>query len=235
MRMVKAYLFDVFGTLVDWRSSLIAFFERFGAERNLRADWPALVDAWRAAYAPSMERVRRGELPWSSLDALHRASFDDLAPRFGLQQLDETERATCVLAWHRLEPWPDTLAGLAALRARAIVGSLSNGNVALQVDLVRHTGMRFDVLFSAEHFRHYKPDFEVYRGAVALLGLEPHDVTLVAAHNSDLQAARECGLSTAFVARPREHGPHQTRDLAPDPEIERAARDLLELAEQAGA
>jgi len=233
--MVKAYLFDVFGTLVDWRSSLIAFFERFGTERGLQEDWPALVDAWRAAYAPSMERVRRGELPWSNLDALHRASFDDLAPRFGLQQLDETERATCVLAWHRLEPWPDALAGLAALRARAIVGSLSNGNVALQVDLVRHTGIRFDVLFSAEQFRHYKPDSEVYRGAVALLGLEPHDVTLVAAHNSDLQAARACGLGTAFVARPREYGPRQTRDLAPDPEIERAARDLLELAEQAGA
>jgi 2-haloacid dehalogenase len=232
--MVKAYLFDVFGTLVDWRTSLIAFFEGFGAERGWSAAWPDLVDDWRAAYAPSMDAVRRGVVPWADLDALHAASFEGLAPRYGLQPT-AAERDACVRAWHRLEPWPDVREGLARLRTRAAVGTLSNGNVALQVDLVRHAGLGFDVLFSAEHFHHYKPDPQTYRGAAALLGLEPHEVVLVAAHNSDLIAAAACGFGTAFVPRPGEYGPRRRGDATAAAGVQRAARDLLELAEQAGA
>jgi len=227
--MVKALVFDVFGTLFDWRASLIESFESFGRERGIEADWPALVESWREAYAPSMERVRRGEVPWMNLDALHRASFDQLAPRYGLEALDESERVRCVRFWHELEAWPDVRPGMARLRERFVVGPLSNGNVALLVDLARRARVEFDVILSAEIFRHYKPDFETYRGAVELLGVAPSELMLVAAHNGDLHKAAECGLQTAFVAR-AEWGPGQTSDLAADAGIDVVANDLPDLA-----
>lgn len=231
--MIKALVFDVFGTLFDWRTSLIDSFEAFGRERSLTADWVALVEAWREAYAPSMDLVRRGTLPWMNLDALHRASFDELASRFGLEALDEAGRDECVGFWHRLQPWPDVRAGMARLRRRFVVGTLSNGNVSLLVDLARNADVRFDALFSAEIFRHYKPDPETYRGAVELLGVAPDELMLVAAHNGDLHAAAALGLHTAFLARP-EWGPRQVSDLTAEDGIEVAARDLFDLAEKLG-
>ncbi len=175
---VDALLFDVFGTLVDWRTSLIEDLTGFGRERGLSAvDWAALVDAWRAAYAPALDRVRHGEAPWAPLDALHRQSFDALAARFGIAgELDEEARRWCVDRWHRLRPWPDTVAGLARLRARYVLGTLSNGNVRLLVDLCKSAPLPMDAVFSAELFRHYKPDPEVYRGAVDLLATTPERV-----------------------------------------------------------
>ena len=228
---VNALLFDVFGTLVDWRTSLIEDLGAFGRERGIAIDWAAFVDDWRGAYEPSMDRVRRGETPWVPLDVLHGASFDELATRFGIAgALRPQERAWCIDRWHRLRPWPDTVAGLAGLRERYITGSLSNGNVRLLVDLAREARLGFDVIFSAETFRHYKPDAEVYRGAVEMLGVSAGSVMLVAAHNADLRAAASLGMRTAFVARPAEYGPRQHADFEADASVDVAASTLVELA-----
>jgi 2-haloacid dehalogenase len=235
MMELEALLFDTFGTLVDWRTSLIEDLSEFGARRGIGADWAAFADAWRGEYVPSMDRVRRGEAPWTPLDALHRESFDALAKRFGFDgALDEADRAWCVDRWHRLRPWPDTVAGLTRLRSRYILGTLSNGNVRLLLDLARSAPLPMDAIFSAEHFRHYKRDAQVYRGAVELLATRPERVMLVAAHNDDLRAARAEGLRTGFVLRPTEYGPHQTKDLVADEENDVAVRDLNELADRFG-
>lgn len=227
-----ALLFDVFGTLVDWRTSIVRDLRAFGERRGIACAWDELVDAWRGAYVPSMDRVRRGELPWRNLDALHAASLDGLAERFGIAAaLDASDRAWIVRRWHALEPWPDVRAGLSRLRERHVLATLSNGNVALLVDLARYADLRFDAIFSAELFERYKPDPETYRGAARLLGREPHDVMLVAAHNDDLRAARAHGLRTAFVARSGEYGPHQHRDFEAEAGVDVAVRDLGELAD----
>ena len=208
----------------------------FGDERGLVVDWADFVDAWRGAYLPSMDRVRRGELPWTPLDALHRESFDALAVRFGIDGvLDEAARRWCADRWHRLRPWPDTVAGLTRLRERYVLGTLSNGNVRLLADLVKSAPLPIDVVLSAELFRHYKPDPEVYRGAAELLAAAPECVMLVAAHNGDLQAAAATGMRTAFVARPREYGPLPSKDLRAAPEVDVAVGDLAELADRLGA
>ena len=233
---LDALVFDTFGTLVDWRTSLIEDLSAFGERRGLHVDWPAFVDAWRAEYAPSMNRVRRGEMPWTPLDALHRESFDALAARFGFAAaLDERDRAWCVDRWHRLRPWGDTVAGLTRLRARYILGTLSNGNVRLLVDLARTAALPMDLILSAELFRHYKRDPEVYRGAIGLLATAPERVMLVAAHNDDLLAAKAEGMRTAFVARPTEYGPQQAENLVAADGIDIAVRDLGELADRLGA
>jgi 2-haloacid dehalogenase len=232
MRDIRAIVFDTFGTLVDWRTSLIDELTAFGAARDVAADWTGLVDAWRAAYAPSMDRVRRGELPWTKLDALHRTSLDALVVQFGITGLTEADLHHINLGWHRLKPWPDVVAGLHRLHECHILGPLSNGNVALLIDLARHAGLPFDMVFSAEVFGHYKPDAEVYLGACRLLSLEPHQVMLCAAHNNDLAAARSHGLSTAFVARPTEYGPHQKVDFEADGPWDFVVKDLGELADQ---
>jgi 2-haloacid dehalogenase len=232
---LEALLFDTFGTLVDWRTSLNEDLTAFGARRGISADWAAFADAWRAEYVPSMDRVRRGEAPWTPLDALHRESFDALAKRFGFDgALDEADRVWCVDRWHRLRPWPDTVAGLTRLRSRYILGTLSNGNVRLLIDLARSAPLPMDAIFSAEHFRRYKRDAEVYRGAIELLATRPERVMLVAAHNDDLRAARAEGMRTAFVLRPTEYGPHQAKDLVADAENDVAVRDLNELAGRLG-
>lgn len=233
---LEAILFDTFGTLVDWRTSLIEDLSAFGARRGLTVDWPAFVDAWRGAYRPSMERVRRGEIPWTPLDALHRESFDRLATVHGIDaRLDHADRSWCVDRWHRLRPWDDVCAGLDRLHRRFILGTLSNGNVRLLVDLARTASLPLDLIFSAETFRRYKPDPQTYRGAVELLATAPQHVLLVAAHNDDLRAARAQGMRTAFVTRPREYGPHQTHDLRADDDVDLAVESLIELAERLGA
>ncbi|MGP6157609.1 MAG: haloacid dehalogenase type II [Vulcanimicrobiaceae bacterium] len=229
---VRALLFDVFGTLVDWRGGVARELAAFGRERGLEADWTAFADAWRAAYVPSMQRVRSGELPWTNLDELQTRSFAELAPRFGLPELDAREVARCVSAWHRLDPWPDVPAGLARLRRGYVLGTLSNGNLSLLIDLARHGDLRFDAILSSEVFRHYKPDPETYLGAAALLGLAPHQVMLVAAHVGDLRAAATQGLRTAFVVRPYEFGSPEKADPAPRGEVDFSVTDLDELADE---
>lgn len=230
LKTVKALAFDVFGTVVDWRGTIIREGRALSRAHGLRVDWARLADAWRAGYAPAMQRVRSGGLPWTDLDALHRMILDDLLAQFEIAGLAETEVAHLNRVWHRLRPWPDARAGLTALRRNFVLATLSNGNVALLVNMAKTARLPWDCILSAELFRHYKPDREVYLGAAALLGLAPHEVIMVAAHNGDLQAARAVGMRTAFVARPREHGPGQATDLTPAAGVDIAAADFLDLA-----
>jgi len=232
---IKALAFDVFGTVVDWRGSILRELEVFGAGRGIAADWASFVDEWRAAYKPMMDRVRRGELPWTDLDRLHAMTLDRLLGEFGIRgDLSAAEVGQLNTAWHRLAPWPDALPGLGRLKRRYVLSTLSNGNMALLVNMAKHAGLPWDCILSAELCRHYKPDPEVYRMACTLLGVAPHELMLVAAHNEDLAAARAEGLRTAFVARPAEYGPRQNRDLAAEHEFDVVARDFGDLADQLG-
>jgi 2-haloacid dehalogenase len=235
IRGVKALLFDVFGTVVDWRTSVAREVAAAARSVGVETDGFALADAWRGEYVPSMRRVAAGALPWTVIDELHRAALDRLLPRFGLAALGEAEREHLNRAWHRLDPWPDSVAGLARLKRRFVIGTLSNGNVALLVNMARHAGLPWDVVFSAETFRAFKPDPRTYDGAVAMLRLAPAEVMLVAAHNDDLAAARGRGLATSFVARRTEYGPAQAKDLAPAAAWDAVADDFVGLAEQLGA
>ena len=232
---VKALTFDVFGTVVDWRGSLVRELETLAREKGFEIDAGAFADAWRGAYAPSMQRVRSGEMPWTKLDHLHRASLDQLLERFGIRGLDEADRDALNRAWHRLDPWPDSIPGLARLRRRYTLATLSNGNVALLVNMARRAGLPWDCILSAEIARHYKPDPEVYRMACELLDLPPHRVMMIAAHNHDLLAARALGLATGWVSRPREHGPSQTQPPRPAADYDVIASDMGELADRLGA
>jgi 2-haloacid dehalogenase len=233
-RLPAALLFDVFGTLVDWRTGVTDALRAFGERAGVSANWAAFADDWRRAYAPSMDRVRRGEVAWQNLDALHRASLLTLLERYGIDGVGDAECDRIVRAWHVLPPWPDVVAGLRRLRERFIVASLSNGNVALQVALSRHAGLSFDTLFSAELFAHYKPDAQTYLGACALLDLPPARVMLVAAHSDDLSAAKSLGLQTAFVFRPLEWG-SEIAGASPAQTFDRCVASLVELAEMFGA
>jgi 2-haloacid dehalogenase len=233
---VKAILFDVFGTVVDWRGSLIRDFTKWGEQRGLDVDWTGLVDTWRGAYIPSMQRVRRGELPWTNLDELQTQSLAEIGPRFGLPAaLSEADRNYIVSGWHRLDPWPDAVPGLARLKQRFVIAPLSNGNVALLVNVAKRAALPWDMVFATELFRHYKPDPETYLGATSLLGLAPHEVMMAAAHNFDLHAARALGLRTAFFPRPTEYGPYQKIDFAADSDWDIVAGDIEDLATQLGA
>jgi len=231
MTVPEALLFDVFGTVVDWRGSIIREGRRIGRSKGESVDWAAFADAWHAGYRPALDRVRRGELPWLKLDALHRMILDDVLTRFRLR-LSEREKRNLNFAWHRLAPWSDAVRGLTRLKRRYCIGTLSNGNVAILVDMARHARLPWDCIISAELFRHYKPDPEVYLGAADLLGLAPREVMLVAAHKYDLAAARKCGLKTAFVRRALEHGPQSQADLADDPRCTFNADDFIDLARQ---
>jgi len=233
---VRALTCDVFGTVLDWYGSIVREGTALGRAKGLSVDWGAFALAWRAQYRPMMDRVRRGDLPWMNLDRLHRLILENLLPRFGLEFLTEAERDHLNRVWHRLDPWPDVREGLERLRRRYIVTTLSNGNVALQVNASKRAGLGWDCLFSAEHFRHYKPDPEVYLGAVEMLGLRPEQVLMVAAHPSDLSAARACGLRTALVLRPHEYGPAgRPTDEGPQEGWDMVARDFLHLADLLGA
>lgn len=232
---VRALTFDVFGTVVDWRSSIIREGERLAQAKGLDVDWGRLADTWRAGYVPAMDRVRRGLLPWTKLDDLHRMILDGLLPDFGLQgRLTPDDLADLNLVWHRLHPWPDAVQGLARLRARYVVATLSNGNVSLLVDMAKHAGLPWDCILSAELARHYKPDPEVYRMAAHLLGLAPVEVMMVAAHKPDLQAAAQVGFRTAYVPRPMEFGPDAPPDTTPQPSFDLVAADFNDLAARLG-
>jgi 2-haloacid dehalogenase len=213
---VQALLFDVFGTVVDWRSSIIEDLTRFGAEKKLSADWAAFTDDWRGLYQPAMEQVRSGQRAWTILDVLHRESLEALLTKYKIAGLSEAEKSHMNRAWHRLRPWPDVVEGLRRLKTRYIIGTLSNGNVGLLTRLARHAGLPWDVVLGAETARAYKPLPDAYLASAALLNLEPNQVMLVAAHNGDLAAAAATGLRTAFVARPTEYGPRQRIDFKAD-------------------
>ncbi|MGH7042264.1 MAG: haloacid dehalogenase type II [Acetobacteraceae bacterium] len=234
-RAPAAIVFDTFGTVVDWRGSLIAELTAFGRTRGIAADWAGLVDAWRAAYHPSLQRVRNGELPWTKLDALHRAALDRLVAEFKVAGLSEADLQHINRGWHRLNPWPDSVPGLARLKRRFIIGPLSNGNVALLTNMAKHAGLPWDMVFGSDLFGHYKPDADTYLGVARLLDLEPGQVMMAAAHNGDLTAARKCGLMTAFFARPAEYGPHQARDFKAAAEWDIIAADIEDLATRLGA
>jgi len=231
---VKALIFDVFGTVVDWRGSVIREGEELGRKKNLDVDWAAFADEWRGRYAPSMDRVRRGELPWTNLDALHRASLEELLEEFGIEGLTQEELDHLNKVWHRLDPWPDSVAGLARLKERYVISTFSNGNVALLNDMAKRAGLPWDLILSAELVKHYKPDPETYLMAPNLLDLRPDQVMLVAAHPSDLRAAQTHGLRAAYVLRPLEWGPEGEAEPA-DPSFDLVVDDLIELAEKSGA
>jgi 2-haloacid dehalogenase len=220
----KALLFDVFGTCVDWRTSVA----REAAALGLPGE--RVADAWRARYQPQLETVRSGERAWVVLDVLHREALDDVLDELGLA-LGEAERDELTLAWHRLDPWPDTVRGLTRLKQRFVIAPCSNGHIAQSVNLARHAGLPWDAILGAEIAHAYKPDPRVYEASVAALGLEPGEVMMVAAHNADLRAAASCGLRTAFVARPRERGPGQESDLRAAEGVDVEAGDFLGLAD----
>jgi len=229
-----AIVFDTFGSVVDWRGSLIADLTAFGKQRGITADWPALVDAWRAAYHPSMDRVRKGLEPWTKLDGLHRASLDRLVAEFGIKGLTEQDLVHINLGWHRLNGWPDSVAGLTRLKTRFVIGPLSNGNVSLLTYMAKHAGLPWDMVFGSDLFGHFKPDPETYLGVAKMMDLAPDQVMMAAAHNGDLVAARKNGLMTAFWPRPTEYGPHQKRDYTAEQDWDIVARDIEDLATQLG-
>lgn len=232
--MIEAYLFDVFGTCVDWRAGVARAAGRAFAARGVEADAFAFADAWRALYQPAMERVRSGGRGYVDLDALHRENLDAALERFGIEAaFDGPAREALNRAWERLPPWADTVPGLVALRRRAIVAPCSNGSVAMMTRLARWAGLPWDCVLGAGVARAYKPRPEVYLASCAALRLDPSRVMMVAAHNGDLAAARAAGLSTGFFPRPIEHGPGQTTDLAPAQDWDLVAEDLVDLAERA--
>ena len=234
---VRALVFDVFGTVVDWRSGVARdaapFLARHGAAG---ADPAAFADAWRRRYQPAMEAVRSGARPFTRLDVLHRENLEAVLPDFGIDpaRVPPAELEALNLAWHRLDPWPDSVEGLKRLRARYIVAPLSNGNIALMINMARRAGLPWDAILGAEVARAYKPAPEAYLRTAEVLAMRPDEICLVAAHNDDLAAARRCGLRTAFVPRPAEHGPGQSRDLSPAQDWDVVAEDFGALAGRLG-
>ena len=232
---VKALVFDVFGTVVDWRTSLINDFTAWSKTRGITADWTALVDGWRAVYTASMDQVRKNPQDgYVILDVLHRRSVEKLVEQLSIKGLTEADLRYLTLGWHRLRPWPDSVAGLTRLKAKYIISPLSNGNVALLTNMAKFAGLPWDLIMSAELFEHYKPDAETYLGAAGLLCLPPEQVMMVAAHNNDLKAAQSHGLKTAFVARPTEYGPLQKYDFEAKGDWDIVAKDFGGIADRMG-
>jgi 2-haloacid dehalogenase len=232
---VKAFVFDVFGTVVDWHGSLLRELAALGSATGITADWEAFVADWRRGYRPAMQRVRLGELPWMVLDDLHRMILAELIAKYRLGALKEAEVEHLNRAWHRLDPWPDALAGLTRLKRKFIIGTLSNGNVSLLVDMAKRAGLPWDVVFSAELVQHYKPDAEAYRMPPRLLRLAPEEVMLVAAHPDDLAAAAARGLRTGYVPRPLEWGKSHPPPKPTGAGFDLTANDFNHLADLSGA
>lgn len=232
---VKALTFDVFGTVVDWRGSIVAEGKRVWERKGLKIDWGKFADRWRAGYQPAMARVRRGELPWTNLDALHRMILNQALEEFGMTNLNDAEREDLNRIWHRLNPWPDSVSGLTRLKKRFVIATLSNGNVALLTNMAKHAGLPWDCILSAELAKHYKPDPEVYLTAAELLGLKPNQVMMVAAHPNDLSAASMLGMRTGYVSRPLEYGPGQKPATVDSGRFDVAANNFNDLASKLGA
>ena len=240
---IGACLFDVFGTVVDWHGSVSRDLAGFAAARGITrspfghgagVDWVRFTEDWRRLYNPAMEEVRSGRRPWTILDVLHRESLDKLIAKYGFTGLSEADRDHMNRVWHRLKPWPDSVAGLTRLKTRYIIGPLSNGNIGLLTRMAKFGGLPWDVILGAEAARAYKPLPQAYLGSAALINLKPEQVMLVAAHNGDLAAAAETGLRTAFVARPTEYGPHQKRDFKADREWDVVTDSFTNLAKAMG-
>jgi 2-haloacid dehalogenase len=232
---VKALTFDVFGTVVDWRTSITREGTALGKRKAISGvDWAKFADDWRAGYGPAMNRVRKGELPWTNIDALHRLILDALLEKYKISGLDESEKDAFNRAWHRLDPWPDSRRGLVLLRKKFVCATLSNGNVSLLVNMARHGGLTWDTVLSGEIFRAYKPDAAVYQKAAEMLGVRPEETMMVAAHKNDLQGARKAGLKTAFVERPLEKGPGGGADTGRESWMDIYAKDFVDLAHQLG-
>ncbi len=235
LNAVRALLFDVFGTVVDWRNGVACeaapFLRRHGAAS---VDPFTFADAWRAAYQPAMDQVRSGRRPFTRLDVLHRENLEAILPEFGIDRnkAPASELNELNLAWHRLDPWPDSVAGLTRLKAGFIIAPLSNGNIALILNMAKRAGLPWDAILGAEVVQAYKPAPEVYLRTADVLAMEPEQICLVAAHNGDLAAARKCGMRTAFIPRPTEHGPNQTTDLRADQDWDVIAADIGDLAEK---
>ncbi len=234
LALLKAVTFDVFGTVVDWRTSIAREVESLAVKKKFAVDGQQFADTWRKLYQPSMTEVRDGKVPWTVLDDLHRMNLLQVLETFGIDQLAEEEIEHLNRAWHRLDPWPDAVAGLQRLKQHYIIGTLSNGNVALIVNMAKFSGLPWDVVLGAEIARHYKPQPEAYLRSAEILGLEPKECMLVAAHNGDLAAAGRCGFQTAFVPRPKEYGPEQTTDLVAEYDCDVVAGDFIELAQILG-
>lgn len=234
---VRVLVFDVFGTVVDWRAGVAReatqFFERNGYDA---VDPYAFAAAWRRRYSPAMEEVRSGRRPFTRLDVLHRENLDATLQEFGIDPaaVPAAELAELNLAWHRLDPWPDVVSGLTRLKAGFVIATLSNGNVALMTNMAKRAGLPWDAYLGAEATQSYKPMPDAYLRAANIMAVRPDEVCLVAAHNSDLAAARRCGFRTAFVMRPAEHGPGQTTDLRPEQEWDLVAADFRALADAFG-
>jgi 2-haloacid dehalogenase len=235
--MLRACLFDVFGTVVDWRTSVSRDLAAFAKKKGIDGiDWLEFAVEWRRLYQPSMEEVRSGRREFTILDVLHRESLDKLVARYGIKGLSEADLGHINRAWHRLDPWPDAVEGLRRLKTKFIIAPCSNGNIALMVNLAKRAGLPWDCILGAETARAYKPMPDAYLNSCRQLGLEPSCVMMVAAHNTDLRAAKTQGMQTAFVARPTEHGPGQTSDLASDAAcVDVAAGDFVALAGRLGA
>jgi 2-haloacid dehalogenase len=231
---VKALVFDTFGTVVDWRGSIMAEGTVWGKSKGIDIDWARFADRWRAGYAPSMDKVRKGEMPWTKLDVLHRMILDDLLKEFGITGLTEEEKDHWNRVWHRLKPWPDSVPGLARLKKKFTIAPLSNGNVSLLADMAKNAGIPWDLILSAELARHYKPDREAYLTAVELLTLKPEEVMMTAAHRNDLEAARSFGLRTGFIHRPDEYGPSRRGDTAKAEDFDVVSENMIELAAKMG-
>ena len=225
---VQVLAFDIFGTVVDWHGSIV----REMAALHPGVDGDAFARAWRAGYQPAMARVRSGELGWTLIDDLHRLILDDILPRFGLAHLDEAQRRHLNRVWHRLEAWPDSVEGLARLKRRFTITTLSNGNIGLLTNMAKRAGLPWDCILSAEVFRAYKPDPATYLGVARTFDLAPEQVMLVAAHQDDLDAARECGLRTAYIERPLEFGAERVKDVSGDVGNDVHAESLVGLAEK---
>jgi 2-haloacid dehalogenase len=231
---IKALTFDVFGTVVDYRSTIIREGEQWNQNKGLEVNWSRFADAWRASYRPNMNRVMSGELPWLNLDSLHLMVLRQLLEEFEIGNLSEEEIIHLNRVWHRLEPWGDSVAGLQRLKQKFIISPLSNGNVSLLTNMAKHSGLPWDLILSPEVIQSYKPDPKVYLMAIKLLDLQPDQVMMVAAHQHDLQAAQKLGMKTAYVFRPLEFGYEAIPDLRPEASYDVVARDFVDLAEQLG-
>ena len=229
---IKALTFDVFGTVVDWRSSIAREGEVFAKLHNIKGiDWVKFAESWRAGYTPSMNRVRNGEIPWANIDELHKSILNKLILKYGIEGISDEDKNDFNRAWHRLSPWPDVLGGLKRLRSKFVIATLSNGNVSLLTNMAKNAGLPWDYILSAELSKHYKPDPEVYKNAVGLLGLHPYQVMMVAAHNFDLEAAKKIGMKTAYVHRPLEFGPDKDLEQISIEDFDFVAKDFESLAE----
>ena len=235
MSTARALTFDVFGTCVDWRTTVIEEGKALGARSGVSADWTALADAWRGRYRPAMARVTGGELSWLDFDELHRMTLDEVIDELAIDGLSDADRAGFVAVWHRLAPWPDSRPGLERLAERFTLATLSNGTEAMLSEIAKRGGLPFHHILSAEHAHAYKPDPSVYRMACDRIGLEPREIMMVACHGHDLEAARGVGFATAFVARPLEWGPGGGLDRKPGSSFDVEASDFEDLATRLGA